>query len=283
MFASAARLAVLTALFGAAVSRSSSGGEPVKLDQRAQTRVEICYEQGDVHTALPLALHLLREGPEEERRTWAREHLVAWGLTPQEILRLDPGAMKSDELEALLTRLAEARERALRERLELEHMREVLEAAVNVRFTAGGQAQVVVNVPDLARAVRNIAELALQPQGGQGAALATQALEESGLTGGKLEAAQKAAAQGTLPADLQTEIAAAVCLQRLREYHAWVTNEDLEEEEAIRRDLGRHLGLALFRFCQKNYAETTACKREKDLMEYWRQLAVSAPPRPQKF
>jgi hypothetical protein len=271
---------VLLLLLGACLARAEERAPPTERDVQ---RAEVLAEQGEMRGALLALLRVMREAPSEELRHAAREHLRQWGLEPQEILRLDPATQKPEEVDALIARLTATRQLLERQEMEANFARRLAELSVLVRLGADGQAQVEVQAKDLARAVGMLIEVALSPRGGESVEHARGMVEQLGLVGAKLEAARKAAAEGQLPAEVQSEVVAGVCLERLHRYSEWLSEENADAEELVRRDVARVLGRALFTYCDKHFPNCAAFKRGGEVIEFWRAAAKNPPPPGDRF
>lgn len=271
---------VLLLLVGVGLARAEERAPPTEQDAR---RAGVLAEQGEMRGALLTMHRVMREAPSEELRHSAREHLRQWGLEPQEILRLDPAAQKPEEVDALVARLTAARQLVRRQEVEVGFARHLAELSVLVRLGADGQAQVEAQAKDLARAVGVLLEVALSPKGGESVEEAQRLVEQLGLVGAKLEAARKAAAEGQLPAEVQNEVVAGVCLERLHRYSEWLSEENADAEELVRRDVARVLGRALFAYCEKHFPNCAAFKRGGEVIEFWRAAAKNPPPPADRF
>jgi hypothetical protein len=69
-------------------------------------------------------LRVLRDSLDEDLREGAKRRLRDWGLTPQELLTLDPATLKPADLNALCERAAKQQAIARRQELEIEYCEE---------------------------------------------------------------------------------------------------------------------------------------------------------------
>lgn len=257
---------------------------PPQLGQEPPTEMELhrarlYAREGDMHAAVLTAFHVLREGPDEELREEARRRLREWGLTPQELLSLDPATIKPADLNALCERAAKQQAIGRRQELEMNYCEELAQAAVSIHRGADGRYVAQLSEPDMARALSGFIQVAFSTPATEQSEDAQRRLERMGCVGAKLEAARKAAAEGKLPGDLRNEVLAAACLRRLRHYQEWLEDEGDEGEGQMLKFVARQLGRALFQYCDQHLQATAAYRREHETVGFWR----SAAQVPEKF
>ncbi len=240
-------------------------------------RAQLCAGEGDFQNALLLGLHILRKGPQEDLRESARQMLRDWGLVPQELLALDPTTLKPAELNALCDRVAQAQRARHRQGLEMTYCNELLESAVLIRRGGDGRFSTTFSDADLGRALNGLIQIAITQPATEHSEQALRRLEELGCVGARLEAIRKTIVEGTLPETVKNEVVASICLQRLRQYQQWIEAEGDEPDVQMRKELGRQLGLELFRFCEKELKATAAIQRDQDAMNFWR-VPPTIPP-----
>ena len=230
-------------------------------------------EEGDLHGAVTSWLKILRQAEEKDLRSEARERLETLGLSNQEIFQLDPGTLKPEEWDKLLSRLTAAAAQRQRQEIDLDYARGVLRMAVSPRLDAAGKVQIDVQPKELARALDLMLQVALSETNGEHLREAQSELEQLGITGAQVAAVRKAVAEGKLPPEVQSELVCAVCLQRLHKYRGWLEEREENEEQPVRKQLARRLGLALYKCLAAQYAQTAVYKRPSDDLDFWRDIA----------
>lgn len=261
-------------LLVAAAARFSHPGEAQRFSEQDLKQAELLADEGDLHGAVSLWFRILRQADSKDLRDEAREHLEHAGLTGQEILQLDPAAMKAEERDKLLSRLAAAAAQQKRQELDLGYAVSLLRAAVSSRPQTDGSFKVEVQPKDLARALDLMLQVALSEQGGEPSRDAQSQLERLGVVGTQVEAVRKAAAEGKLPSAVQSEIVCAVCLHQLERYRHWLEEREEQEDQGLRKQLARRLGLAVYKYLAAQHAQTAAFKRPSEDLDFWRDLAA---------
>ncbi|HEY3322233.1 MAG TPA: hypothetical protein VGP72_17350 [Planctomycetota bacterium] len=246
-------------------------------DEVTVKEAQLLAEVGDLKGALPLLFRVLRQGPSEEVRSDAREHLQELGLTAQEIFQLDPATLKPEDAEKLYARLVSAHAQRKRDELDLEYARDLLHAAIAPRATSAGEIQVDVQPKDVAKALELLLNLALSDKGHESSRKAQKTLEEMGIAGPKVDLVRKEIVEGKLSPQFQDEMVCAACLHRLEKYREWVDEQDQDAEHLLRRRVAQRAGGALFKFLQKQYAQSPQFKQAAPQLSIW--VEQTAPRR----
>jgi len=266
-------------LMACATAVSLAAAEVQRFTELDLKQAEVLAEEGDLHSAVTSWLKILRRAEEKDLRSEAREHLERLGLSKQEIFQLDPGALKPEEWDKLLSRLAAAVAQRQRQEADFDYARGVLQLAVSPRLDAAGKARIDVQPKELSRALDLMLQVALSETNGEHVREAQSELEQLGVTGAQVGAVRKAAAEGKLPPEIQNELVCSVCLHRLHRYREWLEERVENDEQPVRKQLAQRLGLALYKCLAAQYAQTAVYKRPSDDLDFWRDIAHGGDPK----
>lgn len=273
----------LLAVLACACLRAADEAIP---DEHMLRSARTAAEEGDMRGALTLYFKVLRLAPNKENRSNAREYLELLGLSGPEIFQLDPAALKHDEWERLIVRLNAIRAQRKREALDLEYAQGLLKLAITPQVgltTEPPAVEGTVIEPDvridiqpreLTRGLATLLELALAPTGGDSSRRAQLMLERLGISGARVEGVRTEVAEGKLPPELQRDLVAAVCIERLQSYRGWIEERGGEEDAAQRQRMAKRLGTALIRFLQKQQPQSPLMKQPSPTLDFWRDYAA---------
>ena len=254
-----------------------------ELGEAAFVRAEMLFSEGDTRGALKLLLQLLRkgkvEGEGENYRESAREFLISHGLTAQELFKLEPDALSEEDLDKLALRVNASRARQKRQEIELAYGRELAEAAVELNLDEKGALTLTVREADLAKALSMLFGVALGEGAGPHVTDAQGELEALGVIGAKVEAAQKAAAEGKLPEEVKAEAVAVVLCRKLQHYREVLDSEPDHEDlgDAERRKVVREFGEKILKYVALHHTGSPALEHARETLDWWRQLTGLGP------
>jgi len=250
-----------------------AAAEPT-LDAKALKRAQALSDEGDLSGALPLIFAVMRNAPNADLAHDAREQLEHMGLTGQEIFKLDPVALKGEELESLLLRLRATSTLRRRQELDMDHAEGLLELAVVPKSAANGEIGVQVQVKELAQALELLIQVALSEVSSDKAREAQALLARMGISGPRAEVVKKACAEGKLPPDVESLVVCSACLGRLERYQK-VLNDPAEDVDALaHKRAALDIGLGLYKYLRTLHAQAPAVKTPSDLMDFWQSQTV---------
>lgn len=254
-----------------------SAGE-TRLTEQDLRRAEILMEEGDVIGGVTLLFTVLRQSDNGDLRDDARGRLERSGLSRQEIFQLDPGVMKAEEWEKLLSRVSAAAAQRARQEMDLEYAEDLMHLAVAIRCGMAGEIRVDAQGKELARALEIMLRIAVSEGDSDRAREAQSMLERLGIAGARIDAVRKGIADGNLPPDMQNELVCDACLRRLKRYREWLEEGGEEEERLTQRQIARHMGMRIYRHVLKEYPQAAALKQAGELLDFWRGASKEKDP-----
>ena len=262
--------------------KDTVGEQPQIAGEQDLKHAEFLAAEGDPQGAVTLMFKILRQATDKDLRSDAREHLVNMGLSSQEILQLDPAALKPEDWDKLLTRLSAQEAQQRRRESDLEYSENLLRAAVSVRVQQDGSVKADVQSKDLARALELVLQVALEGNGGEGAREAQSRLEELGIAGPQVEATRKTILEGNIPPAVQNEIICGICIRLLEKYRGWMEDREEQEDQVFRKRQALRMGTVVYKYLASQHAQTAIFKHSSELLDFWRDMSASRIPEAEK-